>query len=61
LAIHHQEIFYAVRDSDNANGEGPYPLLAGKSDQVRDAVDNLIKHLSNPVQLGLAQYLPVSV
>ncbi|KAL6903299.1 fungal-specific transcription factor domain-containing protein [Trichoderma evansii] len=61
LALHHQEIFYAVRDSDNANGEGPYPALAGKSDQVRDAVDNLIKHLSNPVQLGLAQYLPVSV
>ncbi|GFP59015.1 cutinase transcription factor 1 beta [Trichoderma asperellum] len=61
LAIHHQEIFYAVRDSDNANGEGPYPSLAGTSDQVRDAVNNLIKHLSNPVQLGLAQYLPVSV
>lgn len=61
LAIHHQEIFYAVRDSDNANGEGLHRTLAGKSDQVRDAVNNLIKHLSNPVQLGLAQYLPVSV
>ncbi|UKZ81534.1 hypothetical protein TrVFT333_009306 [Trichoderma virens FT-333] len=72
LAIFHQEIFYAVRDSENesegenvnanANGEGPcLALLAGKSDKVRDAVDNIIKHLTNPVRLGLAQYLPVSV
>ncbi|PTB62707.1 N-terminal binuclear Zn cluster-containing/DNA binding domain-containing protein [Trichoderma citrinoviride] len=61
LAIFHQEIFYAVRDSENANGEGPYPALADKSDQVRDAVDNVIKHLANPVRLGLAQYLPISV
>ncbi|KAM0263922.1 hypothetical protein ACHAQJ_000957 [Trichoderma viride] len=61
MAILHQEIFYAVRDSENANGDGPCPTLAGKSDQVRDAVNNLTKHLSNPVRLGLAQYLPVSV
>ncbi|ETR99383.1 hypothetical protein M419DRAFT_37839 [Trichoderma reesei RUT C-30] len=61
LAIFHQEIFYAVRDSGNASGEGSYSALAGKSDQVRDAVDNVIKHLANPVRLGLAQYLPISV
>ncbi|KAK1237215.1 hypothetical protein MKX07_006094 [Trichoderma sp. CBMAI-0711] len=61
LAIFHQEIFYAVRDSGHASGEGSYSALAGKSDQVRDAVDNVIKHLANPVRLGLAQYLPISV
>ncbi|PTB72617.1 N-terminal binuclear Zn cluster-containing/DNA binding domain-containing protein [Trichoderma longibrachiatum ATCC 18648] len=61
LAIFHQEIFYAVRDSEDASGDGPYPALAGKSDQVRDAVDNVVKHLANPVRLGLAQYLPISV
>ncbi|KAH0496009.1 hypothetical protein TgHK011_009530 [Trichoderma gracile] len=61
LAIFHQEIFYAVRDSENASGEEPYFALADKKDQVRDAVDNVIKHLANPVRLGLAQYLPISV
>ncbi|KAL7784343.1 fungal-specific transcription factor domain-containing protein [Trichoderma ceciliae] len=61
LAILHQEIFYAVRDSENVNVDGPYPTLAGKSIQVRDAVDSIIEHLANPVRLGLAQYLPVSV
>ncbi|KAL6872164.1 N-terminal binuclear Zn cluster-containing/DNA binding domain-containing protein [Trichoderma novae-zelandiae] len=61
LAIFHQEIFYAVRDSENASGDESYSALVGKSDQVRDAVDNVIKHLTNPVRLGLAQYLPISV
>ncbi|KAL7934739.1 fungal-specific transcription factor domain-containing protein [Trichoderma chlorosporum] len=67
LAIFHQEIFYAVRDWENesenvhAGGDGPCLKLAGKSDQVRDSVNNMIKHLTNPVRLGLAQYLPVSV
>ncbi|KAF3072961.1 hypothetical protein CFAM422_005016 [Trichoderma lentiforme] len=73
LAILHQEIFYAARDAENenananadgeggGNGDGPCLKLAGKSDEVRDAVNNIIKHLTNPVRLGLAQYLPVSV
>ncbi|KAL7947615.1 fungal-specific transcription factor domain-containing protein [Trichoderma barbatum] len=65
LALLHQEIFYAIRDSENGhdgvNGDGLCVTLAGKSDQVRDAIDNIIKHLTNPVRLGLAQYLPVSV
>ncbi|KAH6604455.1 hypothetical protein Trco_007901 [Trichoderma cornu-damae] len=61
LALLHQEIYYAVRDSENTSGDGPCPTLAGKSGQVRDAVDNITKHLANPVRLGLAQYLPISV
>ncbi|KAK5988240.1 Cutinase transcription factor 1 beta-like protein [Cladobotryum mycophilum] len=59
LALHHQEIISSVHQLKPGFTERM--VLAGKSAEVRDTVDHLIKHLAEPVRLGLSQYLPSTV